>query len=290
MDVAVLGMGRMGRAVAGRLVVGRHDVVVWNRSPGRAAEVVAAGAREVETIAEAVADRDVVITSLANDDAVAEVALGEAGIRPHLRPGAIYADSSTISPKLAGELADAFPRFVGLPILGSPVHVAEGRAAYMAGGNEVDCGALRPLLASLSERIVYFDRAPLAMTAKLANNLLLLAGLAALAEALTVGRAGGLSDDEIRALFANTPMVAPGWQNRIEGVVTGHQDPWWTTVLGAKDARLAVDVARDGGIDLPLARVVGDLYAEAAAAGWDEEDIIAVVHRYQGNHFRGNHE
>jgi len=87
----------MGQAVAARLMGGGHDVVVWNRSPGKAGKVVAAGGWEAHSIAEAVSGREVVVTSLANDDAVRGVALGDGGIRSAIGPEAVYADCSTVS-------------------------------------------------------------------------------------------------------------------------------------------------------------------------------------------------
>jgi 3-hydroxyisobutyrate dehydrogenase len=117
--------------------------------------------------------------------------------------------------------------------------------------------------------------------AKLAANLILLSGIVALAEAFTVGRAGEMSDDQLRELLGDNPVVAPGLKNRFEGVLTGAHDPWWTTTLGAKDVGLAVDAARDAGVDLPATQTVRDLYAEAARAGLGEDDIVAVALRYR---------
>jgi len=81
MDIAVLGMGRMGQALAKRLLGGGHRVTVWNRTPGKAEEALAAGATEVGSVAEAVKGVEVVITSLSADEAVRAVALGEGGVR-----------------------------------------------------------------------------------------------------------------------------------------------------------------------------------------------------------------
>ncbi|MDQ1515749.1 MAG: hypothetical protein QOE80_1579 [Actinomycetota bacterium] len=282
MDIAVLGMGRMGQAVARRLLGGGHDVVVWNRSPGRAGKVVAAGAREAHSIADAVSGREVVLTSLANDDAVREVALGDGGIRHAIGPEAVYADCSTVSPALGTELGKNFPLFVALPILGAPAAVEAGQAVYLAGGDRAVIARLDPMLATLSDRVRRFDTPAKAAGGKLANNLMLLAEIAALAEAIAVARAGGLSDDEIRELLGQSPVLPPGVKNRFEGVLTGEQDPWWSPALGAKDARLALEAAKAAGIDLPLAQVVEALYREAGAGDRDhDEDIVAVANRYR---------
>jgi 3-hydroxyisobutyrate dehydrogenase-like beta-hydroxyacid dehydrogenase len=281
MDVAVLGMGRMGRALAGRLLEGGHRVTVWNRSKGKAGEVVSAGAREVPSVAEAVAGVDVAITILANDDAVRAVALGE--LRSSIGAKSIYVDCSTVSPELSGELAETFPaRFLAMPVLGSPAVVRAGQAVFLAGGNAGVVERLQPLLSSLSETVRRYETAPLAITAKLATNLLLLSEVVALAESFAVGRSGGLSDDQLRELLGTSSMLAPGLKNRFEDVLTGSQEGWWTTVLGAKDAGLALEIARRADVELPAAQVVRRLYEKAAASGLDNADIATVTELYRG--------
>jgi len=281
MDIAVLGMGRMGQAVARRLLGGGHSVVVWNRSPGKADEVVAAGAKEAGSIAEAAGGAEAVITSLSNDEAVEAVALGDGGLRSAIGAGAVYADASTVSPAMSEKLASAFPRFVALPILGAPAAVESGTATYLAGGDPAVVARLDPVLAALTATVRRYDTPAKAGHAKLASNLMLLAEVAALAEAITVARSGGLGDDEIRALLGESPMLAPGVKNRFDGVMTGEMEAWWTTALGAKDAGLAAGAARAAGVELPLAELVEGLYRQAAESGAGDEDIIAVAARYR---------
>ncbi|HEX3564009.1 MAG TPA: NAD(P)-dependent oxidoreductase [Acidimicrobiales bacterium] len=280
MKVAVLGLGRMGQAVAHRLQEGGHDLTVWNRTQGRAGDLVAAGAIEADSPGEAVAAVDLAISSLANDDAVRALALGAHGLVAQVgsRP---YVDASTISPDLSSELAASSPHFVALPILGAPQAVREGQATYLAGGDTEVIDQLQPVLESLGGRLKRFDRPEKASTAKLAVNLLLLSGIAAVAEALAVGRAGELTDDQLVDLLGESPMLAPGMKNRFQGLVEGSGPTWWTTVLAAKDARLATEVAQGRGKELRLASVVHDLYQEAAEKGFDHEDIIAVANLYR---------
>jgi 3-hydroxyisobutyrate dehydrogenase len=77
-------------------------------------------------------------------------------------------------------------------------------------------------------------------------------------------------------------MLAPGLKNRFEDVLTGSQEGWWTTVLGAKDAGLALEIARGAGVELPAAQVVRRLYEKAAASGLDNADIATVTELYRG--------
>jgi 3-hydroxyisobutyrate dehydrogenase-like beta-hydroxyacid dehydrogenase len=280
MGIAVLGMGRMGSALAVRLLGGGHQVAVWNRSEGKADQVVSAGAREAPSVAEAVRGADVVVTMLADDNAVRAVAFGE--LRSSIGDQAIYVNTSTVSPGLNSELAKAFPgRFLAMLVLGSPDGVRAGQAVYLVGGDGSIADRLAPVTSSLSDSIHRYQTPSMATTAKLASNLLLLSQVTALAESFAVGRSGGLSDEQLRDLLGSSPMVAPGIRNRFEAVLAGQQDGWWTTVLGAKDAGLAITLARAANIELPEAEAVKRLYDQAASSGLDRADIAAVTDLYR---------
>lgn len=279
MRLAVLGMGRMGKAIAGRLL-DDHEVTIWNRSPGKARELVDRGAKEAQSIGEAVGDADLVLVSLANDDAVRQVALGDKGIRDSIRPEASYVETSTVAPTLTEELAGEFERFVAMPVLGSPSQVENGEATYLVGAEGPNADAVAPLFPRLSEKQLHYERPALASVAKLTVNLLLLDGVVALAEAFADGHAGGLSDDQLRELLGESPMVAPGLKYRFEGILTGDQETIWSTTLGLKDARLALEVARGGGVELPLTSTASALY-ERAVSRTQDADIATVTELYR---------
>jgi 3-hydroxyisobutyrate dehydrogenase-like beta-hydroxyacid dehydrogenase len=279
MRIGVLGMGRMGRAITERLLDGDLDVVVWNRTKGKARELVARGATEVDDLSQIVSRADVVITSLSNDDAVRETVLADDGVRSRLGD-ATYVDCSTVSPRIAHELDQEFDRFVAMPILGAPQAVRDGRATYLAGESGEALATLGPLLFALGGKLRTYDRPELAAAAKVTVNLLLLSGIATLAEALAVGRAGGLDDAQLVDLLTGSPLLAPGLPNRMEGVVEGSGPPGWTTELAAKDAVLAVTVASSAGTKLWLAPLLVELYRSATESGSDDEDMVAVARNY----------
>jgi 3-hydroxyisobutyrate dehydrogenase len=280
MKLAVLGMGRMGQAVAARLIDSGHEVTVWNRTSGKAPKLLERGAAEAKSIAEAVSRVDVAISSLSNDDVVKEVALGKDGVRSAIRQDATYVDASTVAPATSKDLDDAFPRFVAMPILGAPPLVASGDAIYLIGAEDSAAEAVAPLFPALSEKRISYPRPSQAAVAKLTVNLMLLDSVVALAEAFGAGRAGGLSDDQLRELLGESPMVPPGIKSRFEGILTGRQDPLWTTLLGAKDARLALQIAESAGVKLPLTSAAQGLYEEAASRS-QNADIAAVTELYR---------
>jgi 3-hydroxyisobutyrate dehydrogenase-like beta-hydroxyacid dehydrogenase len=276
MRISVLGMGHMGQALASRLLGGGHDVVVWNRSEGKAGPALDAGASEARSLEEAVARAEAVVTVLADDRAVRSVALGEGGVAAALGPDAAYIDCSTVSPGLAGELATGIDRYLAMPVVGSPDAVRNGQAALYLGGPQRWADAVRPLTSALSERIHRFGSAPEALAAKLTGNYLLLAGLAVLAEAFEIGRAGGLGDDDLKAVFSESPLVAPGLRNRFEGVLSRSPEGWFSMALGGKDVGLGLELARSAGTGLPVAEAVRALYGRADEEGRGQADVAAV--------------
>ena len=116
--VAVLGLGAMGRAIAARLLGAGHDVRVWNRTPGRDEELVAAGARRAGTAADAVRDAEVVITMVTDPPALEEVLFGPDGAAPAIPPTATLIDMSTVGPT---EIASVAERLAPVPVLDAPV-------------------------------------------------------------------------------------------------------------------------------------------------------------------------
>ncbi|HUO47372.1 MAG TPA: NAD(P)-binding domain-containing protein [Acidimicrobiales bacterium] len=278
MRIAVLGMGQMGRALATRLAGGGHEVTVWNRTPGRAADVLAAGATEASSAASAVAGAEVVITMLADDAAVRAVA---DDIEPALGEQAVYVDCSTVSPALAAELAGRFTRFASLPVMGSPDAVRAGTAAYALGAPDAVAADLEPVLDSLSSARWHFERAELAVVAKVTGNYLLLTGLVNLGEAVAVARAGGLGDDDIRRMFAEHPLVAPALRNRFEAVLTGTTEGWFALSLGAKDVGLALAMGATAGVRLDAGEATHAAYERAAAEEAADADIAAVGRLYR---------
>src|ERR1700722_9052074 len=122
MRVTVIGMGNMGRAFAARAIETGHRTTVWNRTPGRAAALAASGALEANTAAAAAAGADAVLVVLADDAAVLNVCLGDDGVLASLKPDAVLANISTVSPETARRLAELGPedRVLDAPVMGSP--------------------------------------------------------------------------------------------------------------------------------------------------------------------------
>lgn len=288
MNILVLGMGHMGRALALRLIDTGHQVSVWNRTPGRASDVISRGGHEVPRPCDGLATADVVCSSLADDHAVLAVLAPDG--RPLVVPdgrsasrgdedGPPVVDMSTVAPATARRLAEIYgTRFVASPVLGAPQALAGGQAPLAVAGPEATVQRLDPMWSALTTTVRRCGTDPgMAQVVKLINNYLLMAGVAALADAVGVGEAAGLAGDDLRELLGALGTVAPALHNRIDDIVRGDHQGWFATTLGAKDVRLFAEVGSGAGLEMPLASAVQGRYEAAAAAGWADADIAAVV-------------
>ncbi|MDQ2727131.1 MAG: NAD(P)-dependent oxidoreductase [Actinomycetota bacterium] len=278
MRVSVLGMGSMGHALAERLSAGGHQLTVWNRSPGKAGDLVAAGATEAGTPDEAVAAGDAIVISLSDDAAVGAVLLPDGAARAAVT-SQLVVDCTTVSPSTTRALADAYAdHFVAAPIFGGPGAVAAGQAVYCLGGPADAISRLDPLWSTLGGNRLPCGEDPVAATTvKVVNNSLLLSGLMALAEAVATAQAAGLDDAFLIDLFASSALVAPGLHNRLEDMVHGDHDGWFAMPLGAKDLDLFVSLASAAGLDVAGARTARDQYRRATDAGLANADVAGVV-------------
>jgi 3-hydroxyisobutyrate dehydrogenase-like beta-hydroxyacid dehydrogenase len=279
MRITVMGMGNMGRAIATRLCRTGHDVVVWNRTPGRANEVLDVGATEAGTVAAAADGAEAVVLSLADDDAVLDLLFGSPSLSTVLGD-AVLVDSSTVAPATSRREAAEVPggAMVASPVLGAPRAVADGSASYLVAGPRTSIERLAPMWDALSASWrVLGDDPGTATTWKVLSNTLLMAGVSVVAEVVATAQRAGIADELLTDLLTTSPMVAPGLHNRIANIVGDTHDGWFSGRLGAKDLRLTEELAAGCGLTLPVTASVRRRYEAMTDAGIDGDDIAAVV-------------
>ena len=277
MNVAVLGLGRMGRALAGRLIDADHQITVWNRTRGRADDLIVRGATEAGSVAEAVDRADAVLVSLSGDDAVRQVLLPD-GL-PVTGLAGVVIDCSTVAPTTTRDEAEAYSgRFVACPIAGAPQAVQSGVALLIVAGAPEAVELAAPVLSAISGTRQDAGEDPgTAAIIKLLNNYLLLAGLAVLSDVVAVGQANGFQPDDLRELLNNLPVVAPALKNRIDGLLEDRHEPWFSVELGSKDLRLFAEMADRAGVRLGLGDTVRARYHETSELGLGDRDLSAVI-------------
>ena len=163
MRVGFIGLGHMGHGMAASLLKAGHDVTTYNRSPGRSADLEAAGAKVAATVAQACGG-DAVFTMLSNDEAVQDVVFGVGGILDSLPKGATHVSSSTISIELSDRLAEAHAkagqRYVAATVLGRPNLAAEGQLFVIVAGADETVEEVAPLLSAVGRQTTRFGIKP----------------------------------------------------------------------------------------------------------------------------------
>jgi 3-hydroxyisobutyrate dehydrogenase-like beta-hydroxyacid dehydrogenase len=279
MRVSVIGVGGMGRAFAERALEKEHQVTVWNRTPGRTSELVAGGATEAQSLVAASQSADVVLVVLADDAAVLATCLGDDGLLAHLGPKTVLANISTVSPETARRLAatGAEGRVLDAPVLGSPDMIVNGLGTFLVGGPVETVNSLSPLWHDLGSTYTHCGPTGSGATMKVISNLLLITGVAALAEGIATARASGIPDDLIKVLLGESFVVSPASKVRLGNIMDPSHPGWFSPALARKDVRLALELARQGGIDVRIGPATDALLTTVMDDGTTWPDFSAVI-------------
>lgn len=293
MKVGFIGLGRMGHAIAGRIADAGHDLIVWNRTPDKARGLSERGASVAASLADACRDRDVVMTMLADDGALREVALGEGSIAATLPAGAIHAVMGThgveaVIDVAAGHQA-AGQTLVAAPVLGRPEAAAAGGLGIVAGGPPQAVDRVRPLLAAIGRQTFDAGERPESATAiKLVNNFALGCAIEVLAEAFDLGRGYGVEPAVLYQVLTEGLFGARAYTVYGQIIVDEDYDKvGFTTALALKDVELTLAAGGRAAIPLPSAATLRDRLLGAIAHGDGGRDWAVLAReqsRASGSH------
>jgi 3-hydroxyisobutyrate dehydrogenase-like beta-hydroxyacid dehydrogenase len=282
MRVAVFGMGNMGRAFATRALERGHDVTVWNRSSGKADDLVANGAVEAASPRTAVSGADAVLVVVADDAAVLDVCLGDDGALATLGPATVLANISTVSPGTARRLAEVGPegRVLDSPVMGSPSLIEAGMGSFLIGGPAQAVEALDPLWGDIGAGYTHCGPSGSGATMKVVSNLLLITGVTALAEGIATARKNGISDELLRSVLTDSFVVSAASKIRLDSLLDRSHPGWFTPALARKDVRLAVDLAEQAGVAVRVGPATDALLTTVIDAGRPWPDFSAVIEAF----------
>jgi 3-hydroxyisobutyrate dehydrogenase len=279
--ITFLGLGIMGGAMARRLLDQGFELTVWNRSANRADPLVAAGARLAATPAEGARGADAVIAMVADDAASHSVWLGESGALATLERDALAIDSSTLTVAWMRELgALAAARgvsFLDAPVTGSKPQAEQGSLNFLVGGEARAVARAAPLFAAMGRGHVHVGPAGGGALLKLINNFMCGVQLASLGEAIAMAQRSGLDIRRTADVLAAGSPGSPIVKMVVERMVARDYTPNFLVPLMVKDLTYALDTFAAEGIDLADARAARERFSAAAAAGYADQDIAAVV-------------
>lgn len=288
MKVGILGLGRMGSAMARTLLRAGHTVAVWNQSRAAAEKLAQAGARLADSPADVALAAEVVLSSLSDDQAVAAAVLGDraADTEPlivGLAPGAAHVSLSTISPALSRRLAlehsAAEQGYLAAPVIGRPEAAERGELVILAAGPDEVIDACKPVFDVIGRDTRRLGSHPeRANVVKLAANLVMASMLEVFGEAFAFADSYGIDPLEILGILQGSmlhPEVLDAYGKRI---ASGEFKPaGFRLRLGLKDVKLALDSAEDAALSMPFASALRDRLLLAVATGLGEDDWSAVA-------------
>jgi 3-hydroxyisobutyrate dehydrogenase-like beta-hydroxyacid dehydrogenase len=278
--VGFIGLGLMGRRLALRLHTSGWNVRAWNRSPQPAAEISKEGIAVAPSIPDLATDSTVVLSSLANDEAVRSVYLDKGGVFSAATPGTIILEMSTISPELSRRLhQEALTRgvkFLDVAISGSTPAVDAGTVTLLAGGDEETFEQCVTLFEFLAKQWFLIGPGSSGVQMKLVVNLLLGLDMQAIAEAVSLGEHLQIDRNVLLHVLSKTAVVAPAMAGKFRKIGTGDYSPEFPLRLMSKDMDLVMDAARASGADLPAASVAQSVLASNVDSGGNL-DLSAIT-------------
>lgn len=282
--IAFLGMGVMGGPMAGHLTKAGHELTVYNRTQPKAdAWVATYRGQTAPSPAEAAQGMDAVITCVGNDDDLAAVTLGRDGAFRTMGKGAIFIDHTTVSAKIARQLAveakDKGILTVDAPVTGGQIGAQNGTLTLMCGGTDKAIAAATPIMEAYSKKIVHIGPTGFGQLTKMVNQVTFAGIIASLSEAMRFAQAEGLDLDKV--FEAISGGAASSWQmlNRWDTMAKDEFDFGFAIDWMRKDLGLALDEARANGAALPLAAMIDQQYAEVQQIGGGRQDTSALIRR-----------
>jgi 3-hydroxyisobutyrate dehydrogenase-like beta-hydroxyacid dehydrogenase len=283
MKVGFIGLGRMGQAMAARVHGGGHELVVYNRTRAKCADLEKAGAKVAGSLVEACRGRDVVISMVTDDKALMEVV--NEGVVPGLPKGSIHLAMGTHSVAVLREIGPLHDKagqiLVAAPVLGRPEAAAAGQVGIVAAGPKDAVAKLAPVLSLIGRRTFDAGVKPEGASAvKLANNMILGCAIEAMGEGFSLIRKYGVDPASFFDVMTDGLFAAPAY--KVYGNIIAKElyaQAGFTTTLGLKDANLLMAAALAANVPLPSLSVYRDRLISAVANGQAEQDwsVIARV-------------
>lgn len=276
-----IGLGLMGKPMAGHLLKAGFPLVVHNRSRAAVDELMAAGAIAAHSPKEVAEQADIVLTCVPDSPDVEIVVRGKNGIVEAGKSGLIIVDHSTIKPatarKLAADLARRGMHFLDAPVSGGEVGAKAGTLTVMVGGDAAALKQAMPALQAYGKTITHIGDSGAGQVAKCCNQIMVAGQMAAMAELLIFARKGGV--DPRKVVEAIRGGAAQCWtlDNKPERLFAGNRQPGFKAYMQVKDMHIVMDSAKEFGMPLPATTVTTKLYEDMLALGFGDLDNSALV-------------
>ncbi|HEY7937841.1 MAG TPA: NAD(P)-dependent oxidoreductase [Candidatus Limnocylindrales bacterium] len=281
--IGFLGLGTMGAAMAGHLVRSGRTVTVWNRTPGRAADLVEAGAAEADTPAAVTRASDVVLLCVSDTPDVEAVLFGPRGVAEAARQGLLVIDCSTIAPgatrAMAGRLAEAGVDLADAPVSGGSEGAQKATLTIFVGAEPTVFERARPILEVIGRTITHVGPVGSGQAVKAVNQVILAGTYLGVAEGIVLAIKAGLDVDQVVGALGGGAAQSWVLANRSGRMLANDYPLGFKVALHLKDLGIALGLAAESGVELPVTELCAEIERGLVDAGHADDDISAVARR-----------
>ena len=286
MNIGWIGAGKMGAPMSGNVIAAGGAVTVFDPVAENLARVVAAGGQAETSNRALAATADVVVSMIPNDAVLRAVTTGDDGIFAVMKPGSVYLDMSTVSPEASADV-DAAATAAGIhylraPVSGSTALAEAGALTIMVSGPHEAYDRCVPLFEAMGAQNFYLGDSDQARYLKLVVNLLVGTTGAVLAEALTLGRKGGLDWEQMLDVIGVSAAASPYVKYNLDPLKARDFTALFTTEQMVKDSRLICDAGKASGVPMAIGDAMLAMFEETIAAGYGQENLTAAIKLLEG--------
>jgi len=279
--IGFVGLGTMGAAMAANLVRAGYPVHVWNRTPGKAGQLVDAGAVEARSPRELAAAVDVVVICVSDTPDVEAILFGDEGIAQGARTGTLVIDCSTISPRatrdFARRLAERGVAMIDAPVSGGSEGAIHATLTIMVGGEAADVERGRAVLAAMGRTVTHMGPVGAGQATKAVNQVIISGTYLGVAEGLVLAMKAGLDPEAVVSALGGGAAQSWVLANRSGRMVENRYPLGFKVSLHRKDLAIALDLARESGVSLPVAGLAAQLEDGLVANGHGDDDMSALA-------------
>lgn len=283
--VGLIGLGLMGSPMARNLLKAGFPLTVWNRTRAKAEKLGQEGAKVANSPQEVAADSDVLITIVSDPPALEQVLFGANGALRALKKGSVLVDSSTVSPALARRIANSCSErgvdFLDAPVTGGTWGAEKGELVFMIGGKKEVLQRVEPVLQAVGKRFFLLGPNGAGQTVKLAMNMILALQVEALAESLELVTRAGVPGERLIEVLQSSMARAQVLDVKAPMLMKRDFTPSFPLRLMHKDMGLAMDLAKELGLDLPAGAAAFKAYSSVKAAAKSDVDYAAIASYWQ---------
>lgn len=279
-NLGFVGLGLMGSRIAKRLLETGHQVSGYNRTRAKAESLIQAGMQWKDSPRDVAQAADITLSMVTDTAALSSITDGPDGILAGLSPGKIYADMSTVSPRLtcdlAGRVVATGAQMLDAPVSGSLPAAESGTLIIFVGGNAEALETARPVFESISQKIIHVGENGQAIATKIAINLNLPIQLIGLFEGVLLAERSGIPRAQALDALLNSVIASNSLKYRGPFILKMPEQVWFSAAMMKKDMDLALELGEELGVSLRTAELVNEMLTKAIEMGWGDEDFAVL--------------